>query len=80
MTQPQNDPVENRLHMKRFYAVERRGRQQRLKFAIRDFETRGELYLSEEEMLADISDRIVATQRHTAHSWRGAERWQTTRE
>ena len=51
MTQPQNDPVENRLHMKRFYAVERRGRQQRLKFAIRDFETRGELYLSEEEML-----------------------------
>ena len=52
MTQPQNDPVENRLHMKRFYAVERRGRQQRLKFAIRDFETRGELYLSEEEMLA----------------------------
>ena len=53
MTQPQNDPVENhRLHMKRLYAVQRRGRQQRLKFAIRDFETRGGLYLSEEEMLA----------------------------
>ena len=53
MAQPQNDPAENhRLHMARCHGVQRRSRQQRLKFAIRDFETRDELYQSEEETLA----------------------------